>query len=64
VARDKVQYCMGPWNDAYRAFISAYLGAPSNLFPFLVVFFVSILLPRYVCLCHLPYFRKIINGRF
>lgn len=51
MARDKVQYCMGPWNDAYQAFISAYLGAPSNLFPFLLVFFVLILVPRYMCAC-------------
>lgn len=30
----------GPWNDAYQTFISACLGAPSNLFPFLIVFFL------------------------
>lgn len=49
MAGDKVQYCMGPWNDAYQTFISAYWGRHLNLFPFLLVFFVLILVPRYMC---------------
>jgi len=47
----------GPRSDAYHTFINACLGALSNLFPFLLVFFfnscTSLCVCVCVCVCHL-----------